>query len=131
MAHGGGGFCDPLERDPQSVQKDILNGCVSPEWASGIYGVVLEPGSLKVVSEATEARRKELKADRLQRGQRMKRQLCPFNGDFCSDNCALFGDIVIDGSTAMLMLHCGNSLAVRSGPKDRFKDRRRSHLLRV
>lgn len=68
---GGGGFGDPLERDLQLVQKDILDGCVSPEYALNIYGAVLGPGS-RVIPEATQARRKELKAERLKTGQRIE-----------------------------------------------------------
>jgi N-methylhydantoinase B len=38
---GGGGYGSPLERDPQRVHWDVLNGYVSREAAEQIYGVVL------------------------------------------------------------------------------------------
>jgi len=38
---GGGGFGDPLTRDPRSVMRDVLNGFVSLEAARDTYGVVI------------------------------------------------------------------------------------------
>ena len=37
----GGGYGDPLERDPQLIQEDVNNGLVSMDAARDIYGVVL------------------------------------------------------------------------------------------
>ncbi len=38
---GGGGFCDPLEREPSEVVADIREGRVSKSAAREVYGVVL------------------------------------------------------------------------------------------
>jgi len=38
---GGGGYGNPLERDPEMVKRDVINGYVSPESAKGDYGVEL------------------------------------------------------------------------------------------
>jgi N-methylhydantoinase B len=38
---GGGGYGDPLERDPRRVADDVANGYVSPEAAERVYGVVV------------------------------------------------------------------------------------------
>jgi N-methylhydantoinase B len=38
---GGGGYGDPLDRDPARVLKDVVNGLVTPEWARKTYGVVV------------------------------------------------------------------------------------------
>ena len=38
---GGGGFGDPIDRDPQAVLKDFGRGWVSREIAERIYGVVI------------------------------------------------------------------------------------------
>jgi N-methylhydantoinase B len=46
---GGGGFGNPLERDPELVQEDVRNGYVSLEAAARDYGVVLDPETLEVV----------------------------------------------------------------------------------
>jgi N-methylhydantoinase B len=39
---GGGGFGDPLERDPEAVVRDVVNGLVSREAAREQYGVVID-----------------------------------------------------------------------------------------
>jgi N-methylhydantoinase B len=44
----GGGWGDPLERDPAAVADDVRNGFVSLAAAERIYGVVLDPGTLEV-----------------------------------------------------------------------------------
>ena len=40
---GGGGYGDPLERDPEAVREDVAQGKVSPAHARAAYGVVLAP----------------------------------------------------------------------------------------
>ncbi len=40
---GGGGFGDPLERDPERVAADVAGGYVTIEAARELYGVALEP----------------------------------------------------------------------------------------
>jgi len=59
---GGGGFGDPLERDPALVLADLAEGYVTPGAAQTIYGVVLTGGALDV--PATAARRAEIRAGR-------------------------------------------------------------------
>ena len=41
LSAGGGGYGDPLERDPLDVAADVADGRVSPEAARAAYGVVL------------------------------------------------------------------------------------------
>jgi len=53
-AAGGGGYGDPLERDPEQVRGDVENGYVSPEGARENYGVVIDPETHRVDTEATE-----------------------------------------------------------------------------
>ena len=64
---GGGGWGDPLDRDPEAVREDVLDEYVSVEGARRDYGVVLTGGvddeSLAVDHAATEALRAELRAD--------------------------------------------------------------------
>jgi N-methylhydantoinase B len=40
---GGAGYGDPLEREPEAVRADVLDGKVSAEAAREAYGVVLDP----------------------------------------------------------------------------------------
>ncbi len=53
---GGGGWGDPLERDPRRVREDVLEGLVSAGSAGEQYGVVLTPG-FEVDARATAALR--------------------------------------------------------------------------
>ena len=61
---GGGGWGDPLERDPQKVLDDVLDEYVSVESARGDYGVVLagslEDLTLAIDWDATQKRRAEM-----------------------------------------------------------------------
>ncbi len=60
----GGGYGDPLERDPEMVLEDVIEQYISIEHASDVYGVELtgsmEDESLCVDFTATEIRRKTL-----------------------------------------------------------------------
>ena len=58
----GGGYGSPLERDPQKVLDDVLDGFCTAEDAINVYGVVLDLDSETVDLEATRARRTELDA---------------------------------------------------------------------
>jgi N-methylhydantoinase B len=55
---GGGGWGNPLERDPERVRQDVIDGCVSIESAARDYGVVIDPETLEVDTAATSARRR-------------------------------------------------------------------------
>jgi N-methylhydantoinase B len=65
---GGGGWGDPLERDPQAVLDDVLDEYVSVEGASRDYGVVLngslEELTLEVDDVGTTALREQMRAER-------------------------------------------------------------------
>jgi N-methylhydantoinase B len=59
---GGGGWGDPLDRDPELVGLEIRQGLVTPEGAKH-YGVVADENGV-IDSAATEALRTEIKAKR-------------------------------------------------------------------
>jgi N-methylhydantoinase B len=59
-AGGGGGFGDPLERDPEAVRLDVIRLYVSPEKARDVHGVVLH-GDRSLDLKATEALRASLR----------------------------------------------------------------------
>jgi N-methylhydantoinase B len=67
---GGGGWGDPLEREPELVLRDVVQGKVSPEAARASYGVVLAAREGEVETEyavddaATAKLRGELRAGR-------------------------------------------------------------------
>lgn len=60
----GGGYGDPLRRDPQRVATDVLRKVVSTEAAAGIYGVVLDRAG-QLDSKATERQRAAIRKRRL------------------------------------------------------------------
>jgi len=69
---GGGGYGDPLERDPERTLEDLTQGVISPNVALDRYGVVVETGKsgLEVDYDATKKKRESLIKDRLGRGRK-------------------------------------------------------------
>ena len=59
---GGGGWGEPLRRDPEKVLNDVRNGYISLTSAERDYGVVIDPGALTLEAAATEVLRNEKKA---------------------------------------------------------------------
>ena len=61
---GGGGWGDPLERDPAKVLADVRNELVSLQAAAADYGVVVDGAAWRVDAAATEALRAKLRKAR-------------------------------------------------------------------
>ncbi|MAG14663.1 MAG: 5-oxoprolinase [Dehalococcoidales bacterium] len=61
---GGGGYGDPIERDPEYVKVDVEDGYVSKEQALEYYGVVLRD-DLSISKEGTDKRRREIIEERV------------------------------------------------------------------
>ncbi|WP_210494506.1 hydantoinase B/oxoprolinase family protein [Patulibacter sp. SYSU D01012] len=59
----GGGYGDPLDREPERVLRDVLDGAVTPATARDLYGVVTTGDA--VDAAATDARRRALRDERL------------------------------------------------------------------
>jgi acetone carboxylase alpha subunit len=67
---GGPGFGDPLDRDCASVENDLNNRFVLPEYAEKVYGVVIAQDKdevWKVNVAKTAARRKAVRKERIAR----------------------------------------------------------------
>lgn len=60
----GGGYGDPLTRDPSLVERDVWNERVSVGGAARVYGVVVDPANLSVDADATDQTRAVLGRDR-------------------------------------------------------------------
>ncbi len=60
---GGGGWGDPLEREPEAVGRDVAGGMVSVESARAVYGAVIKAGV--VDAAATEKLRHSLRLERV------------------------------------------------------------------
>ena len=63
---GGGGYGDPLERDPEAVRQDVYDRRVTVLMARQQYGVVLQEPGLSVDQEATQRLRTTLQAQRVE-----------------------------------------------------------------
>jgi N-methylhydantoinase B len=66
---GGGGYGDPLLRDPEAVREDVADEYVTPEGAKRDYGVVVrevdaELAEWEVDEEATEKEREHIRENR-------------------------------------------------------------------
>ena len=63
-SNGGGGFGDPLERDPSSVLADVTAGWVSQGKAEEVYGVALVAanGKMEIDASATLSSREALQS---------------------------------------------------------------------
>jgi N-methylhydantoinase B len=62
LTPGGGGFGEPLERDPARVLADLRDGKIGADAAEKIYGVRLTPDGAEVDGEATAELRRSLAA---------------------------------------------------------------------
>ncbi|QDC26159.1 hypothetical protein FE374_17455 [Georgenia yuyongxinii] len=61
--HGGGGWCDGIDADAQSVGADVARARISVEGAERYYGVVVKDGEVDVA--ATTRKRDEIRARRI------------------------------------------------------------------
>jgi N-methylhydantoinase B len=59
---GGGGWGNPLDRDPRKVLDDVTNEYVSVEGARKDYGVVIDKGTMTIDENATRESRKALRS---------------------------------------------------------------------
>jgi N-methylhydantoinase B len=64
ITFGGGGYGDPLQRDPQLVAKDLRAGDVTAAAGEHVYGVLFDSEG-SVDGSGTEQLRKKMHADRL------------------------------------------------------------------
>lgn len=65
LTPGGGGYGDPLERDPEKVLEDYIDGKVSLDMAREQYGVEIDKNSVKINEGKTKEKRKEIKELRI------------------------------------------------------------------
>ena len=63
--NAGGGYGDPLDRDPELVLGDVLDGYVTLHGARDDYGVVIDSNSLTIDTKATRSLREQRRAQSL------------------------------------------------------------------
>jgi N-methylhydantoinase B len=125
FAPGGGGFGDPLDREPPRVANDVANGWVTPERAREMYGVALTPDG-SADENSTAALRDKI------RGARKQRPTSPWTGeDHCQHPESAHGEpwrvgenleLAPGGSGTLRCRRCGEAL---SGPEGRTATARR------
>jgi N-methylhydantoinase B len=114
---GGGGYGDPLHREPHTVAADLREGKITAAGARDVYGVVVD-GSGLVDLPATEAARAALLAERRDRAS-IEKPLAPDPVDVAAakrldENLVLADD---GGHPVVGCAHCGQRLGdPRVGP---------------
>ncbi len=127
VSMGGGGYGDPLERDPRAVAGDVKEGLVSLEWARRVYGVALTESGAVVDEAATAELRRELREERRRAarqgedpGRAPRRAVQPWEpiaeGVRLSE--ALFYDL--RGDSPVVRCRCGYVLGSADVPYKRF-----------
>lgn len=87
----GGGFGDPLERDPEEVMRDFEEELVSEDVAWRIYRVVFDPETRIVDREATAAARDDVRKERLAESLSFDEYCARHVADGPPDNLPYFG----------------------------------------
>jgi len=65
----GGGYGDPLERDPESVVRDVELGRISAKVAGDIFAVAYDADTFRLDAERTAELRTQVRKARLERGR--------------------------------------------------------------
>ena len=63
----GGGYGDPLKRDPELVHRDLMDRKIRTEEAGKVYGVEIDKATLTVDKNATEELREKMREERRKR----------------------------------------------------------------
>ena len=75
---GGGGYGSPLERDLDTLERDVRCGYVTKEAAEKYYGAVFQPDSLALDMAATKARRASMAQQGLPHDEPITEIIIPF-----------------------------------------------------
>jgi N-methylhydantoinase B len=112
---GGGGYGDPLRRDPRAVARDLADGKITSAACEQVYGVVVQEGG-QVDVTATEARRAELLVEREAQATpppvRLDESFAPADVIPADDNLAFARR---GGGQVTVCRHCGQRLSTDDG----------------
>jgi N-methylhydantoinase B len=116
----GGGYGDPLDREPARVLEDVSSGVVSPGAARDMYGVVIDAAKDAVNAAETDSARRAIRKTRRDRAKPVNpaaklRKIAPQSGTAVNE----FLRIVRDGGAAVIQCSCGQVLGDASR---NFKD---------
>jgi hypothetical protein len=116
----GGGYGDPLERDPARVLADLRAGFISPETARRVFRVAVDPQSGDADERESDRLRREEREARKRRAlplrefvktwsrQRPPEELLRFYGPWPDPGRAGYPGVVIEGSQAVTLLPPGS-----------------------
>lgn len=111
----GGGYGDPILRDPEAVAADVRTGAVSDGVARRIYGVVVERGEVDVA--ATDSCRAQIRAAR----RKAMSGPCAADGPPMTIPAERWGESLRftgggdEGGTVAVCAHCDTALGVVRG----------------
>jgi acetone carboxylase alpha subunit len=99
MTGDGGGFGDPIERDPEAVRRDLRNRLTTDWTGRNVYCVAVDPETLEIDQAETERLRRERREERLRqaipaseyRARERKRVL---RGDFPAPTARMYRDVL-------------------------------------
>src|SRR6202040_4236078 len=103
---GGGGYGDPLLRDPEDVAYDVRGDIVSITAANELYGIALQPNG-DVDDEATIKRRKAIRSERAAASSietMLNEKVDPSEGRRVDDNLMVH---YADDRNRIACCHCG------------------------
>jgi len=113
---GGGGYGDPLRREPAAVAEDVAQGKVTAAAANDVYGVILNKNGDADV-EATRERRREILAARTASGDAPQ----AFAPDAPPHGCRVLDDnLLVDDAGDTRCRHCGTVVGA-AGEKFLFR----------
>ncbi len=110
FAAGGGGYGDPLDREPGAVVHDVAQDWVSGERARSDYGVAIADDGA-VDAAATEALRADIRA------RRKQGRSAPWSpeDDFAGDAAARIGENLMSRDGALACRRCETALTGAAG----------------
>ncbi len=121
--NGGGGYGDPLDRDPWRVRADVVDGLVSCQYAGEMYGVVVDSASLKLLDAETESRRQEIRRQRLGSSNRPPIAASPQELSSSGTTGDPMGEyLVVDTSKNGKVIRCRKCGCAFGPPDGEFKD---------
>lgn len=106
---GGGGYGDPLERDPEAVARDVAEGQVGSDLARRVYGVVLDAAGSADAGATADARQEALAA-RLDRARIPEQREQPGKLEIVIDIAERLGLAELDGEHVIVCTGCDHVL---------------------
>ena len=129
VPHGGGGFGDPIERDPKLVQRDVSQYLVSIEFAKSVYGVALDASTLKIQSQETENIRREIRKKRIAAvNKEAELRDVPEKWRDFRNNEVRFGETLRVRKNDVVCARCGAKIALLGSNPKKGAIEIRSHL---